>query len=168
MRTAASGTPIRTNQRRGTGSLAESASTWQMSARSTITPAWACPARKKFCLNGLSIYLLHLFIKEVRRKVPPLNCGDNDQDARDYGLATSYRGVADPSEPNYVAMLGGDFFGIISDNPYWFPGNTVPANSDGSPSNLLMHSRTIPRPCSHVLSWAPIYTDPINRRSISL
>jgi hypothetical protein len=45
--------------------------------------------------------------------------------------------VADPSEPNYVAMLGGDFFGINSDNPYWFPGNTVPANSDGSPSNLM-------------------------------
>ena len=57
--------------------------------------------------------------------------------ARDYGLATNYRGVADPSEPNYVAMLGGDFFGISDDNPYWFPGNTVPANADGSPNNLL-------------------------------
>lgn len=57
--------------------------------------------------------------------------------ARDYGLATNYRGVADPSEPNYVAMLGGDFFGINSDNPYWFPGNTVPANSDGTPTNLM-------------------------------
>jgi phosphatidylinositol-3-phosphatase len=42
--------------------------------------------------------------------------------AQDYGLATNYRGVADPSEPNYVAMLGGDFFGISSDDPYWFPG----------------------------------------------
>src|SRR5215468_11070316 len=47
--------------------------------------------------------------------------------ARDYGLATNYRGVADPSEPNYVAMLGGDFFGINSDDPYWFPGHTVSA-----------------------------------------
>jgi|HubBroStandDraft_1064217.scaffolds.fasta_scaffold46491_1 hypothetical protein len=47
--------------------------------------------------------------------------------ANDYGLATNYRGVADPSEPNYVAMLGGDFFGISNDNPYWFPGNTVKA-----------------------------------------
>jgi Phosphoesterase family len=49
--------------------------------------------------------------------------------AKDYGLATSYRGVADPSEPNYVAMLGGDFFGINSDDPYWFPGHTVSANN---------------------------------------
>ena len=45
--------------------------------------------------------------------------------AQDYGLATNYTGVADPSEPNYVAMLGGDFFGISSDDPYWFPGHTV-------------------------------------------
>ena len=49
--------------------------------------------------------------------------------ARDYGLATNYSGVADPSEPNYVAMLGGDFFGINSDDPYWFPGQTISASN---------------------------------------
>src|SRR5579863_1950039 len=47
--------------------------------------------------------------------------------ASDYGVATDYRGVADPSEPNYVAMLGGSYFDISTDNPYWFPGNTVHA-----------------------------------------
>jgi len=46
--------------------------------------------------------------------------------AQDYGLATN-SGVADPSEPNYVAMLGGDLFGINSDDPYWFPGHTISA-----------------------------------------
>jgi Phosphoesterase family len=45
--------------------------------------------------------------------------------ATDYGLATQYTGVGDPSEPNYVAMLGGDTFGIASDDPYFFPGQTV-------------------------------------------
>ena len=49
--------------------------------------------------------------------------------AQDYGLATKYTGVADPSEPNYVAMLGGDFFGITDDDPYWFPGHTVSAEN---------------------------------------
>ena len=49
--------------------------------------------------------------------------------ARDYGLATNYSGVADPSEPNYVAMLGGDFFGITNDDPYWFPGQTISAHN---------------------------------------
>jgi hypothetical protein len=49
--------------------------------------------------------------------------------AQDYGLATNYSGVGDPSEPNYVAMLGGDTFGLNSDDPYWFPGHTVSANN---------------------------------------
>jgi phosphatidylinositol-3-phosphatase len=44
--------------------------------------------------------------------------------ANDYGLATNYTGVGDPSEPNYVGMLGGSTFGIIDDNPYFWPGHT--------------------------------------------
>src|SRR6516164_1159999 len=48
--------------------------------------------------------------------------------AADYGLATNYTGVGDPSEPNYVAMLGGDTFGIASDDPYWFPGHSIDAD----------------------------------------
>lgn len=49
--------------------------------------------------------------------------------AQDYGLATNYSGVGDPSEPNYVAMLGGDTFGLSTDDPYWFPGQTINASN---------------------------------------
>jgi hypothetical protein len=49
--------------------------------------------------------------------------------AGSYGLATQYTGVSDPSEPNYVAMLGGSDFGIASDAPYFFPGQTVDAEN---------------------------------------
>jgi hypothetical protein len=49
--------------------------------------------------------------------------------AGSYGLATQYTGVSDPSEPNYVAMLGGSDFGISSDDPYFFPGHTVDADN---------------------------------------
>ena len=49
--------------------------------------------------------------------------------AKSYGLATQYTGVSDPSEPNYVAMLGGSDFGISSDDPYFFPGHTVDAEN---------------------------------------
>jgi hypothetical protein len=49
--------------------------------------------------------------------------------ASDYGLATAYTGVSDPSEPNYVAMLGGSDFGISSDDPYFFPAQTVDADN---------------------------------------
>lgn len=39
--------------------------------------------------------------------------------AAQYGLATDYSGVTHPSEPNYVALLGGSTFGVTNDNPYY-------------------------------------------------
>ena len=39
-------------------------------------------------------------------------------------------GVAHPSEPNYVAVLGGSAFGIADDNPYFM--NSVTTNIDAS------------------------------------
>ncbi len=39
--------------------------------------------------------------------------------ATTYGLATNYFGVTHPSEPNYVANIGGSYFGIQDDNQYY-------------------------------------------------
>src|SRR5437016_1292989 len=39
--------------------------------------------------------------------------------ANQYGLATDYFGVTHPSEPNYVASMGGSFFGIQDDNQFY-------------------------------------------------
>lgn len=39
--------------------------------------------------------------------------------ANTYGLATQFFSEASPSAGNYVAMVGGDFFGIADDNPYY-------------------------------------------------
>jgi hypothetical protein len=39
--------------------------------------------------------------------------------ARTFGLASNYFGVSHPSEPNYVALLGGSTFGVSDDNPYY-------------------------------------------------
>src|SRR5262249_9213057 len=39
--------------------------------------------------------------------------------AKQYGLATNFYGERHPSEPNYIAMLGGDTFGIADDDAYW-------------------------------------------------
>lgn len=38
--------------------------------------------------------------------------------ASTYGLATAYYATSHPSEPNYVALLGGSDFGIKDDGPY--------------------------------------------------
>src|SRR5215472_865812 len=39
--------------------------------------------------------------------------------ASKYGLAMNYFGVTHPSEPNYVANIGGSFFGIQDDNQFY-------------------------------------------------
>ena len=39
--------------------------------------------------------------------------------ARTFGVAAHYYGVVHPSEGNYVALLGGDTFGIHDDEPYF-------------------------------------------------
>jgi hypothetical protein len=39
--------------------------------------------------------------------------------ASQFGVATQYFGVSHPSEPNYVGLLGGNTFGVSSDNAYW-------------------------------------------------
>jgi phospholipase C len=39
--------------------------------------------------------------------------------ASQYGVATNYFAVAHPSEPNYVALLGGSTFTVNSDNAYY-------------------------------------------------
>jgi hypothetical protein len=38
--------------------------------------------------------------------------------AQTYGLATNYDSVTHPSEPNYVALMGGSYFGIQDDNSW--------------------------------------------------
>jgi hypothetical protein len=39
--------------------------------------------------------------------------------AHNYGLATNYFGVTHPSEPNYIANMGGSYFGIQDDNQFY-------------------------------------------------
>jgi hypothetical protein len=39
--------------------------------------------------------------------------------ATKYGLATNYFGVTHPSEPNYMAAIAGDYFGVQDDNQYY-------------------------------------------------
>jgi phospholipase C len=50
--------------------------------------------------------------------------------ARTYGLATQYYGTSDPSAPNYVAMLGGNDFGIADDNPFYLHRVDAPSLMD--------------------------------------
>jgi hypothetical protein len=46
--------------------------------------------------------------------------------SRTQGLATRYRGVTHPSLPNYIAMIGGDDFGVRDDAPSCFASDLQP------------------------------------------
>jgi hypothetical protein len=91
----------------------------------TVAPVNESPATgfPKYDHVFLLIAENHKFDQIIGNPVAPVINGL----ANEYGLATQYTGVSDPSEPNYVAMLGGSDFGIASDDPWFFPGQTANA-----------------------------------------
>lgn len=68
--------------------------------------------------------------------------------ANNYGLATNYFGVTHPSEPNYVANIGGDFFGIQDDNqfycnPAYAAANPTDTTCTGTTVDHTIHAQSI-------------------------
>ncbi|HEX5273811.1 MAG TPA: alkaline phosphatase family protein [Candidatus Rubrimentiphilum sp.] len=47
--------------------------------------------------------------------------------AQQYGTATQFSAETHPSEPNYVAIVGGSTFGVADDAPFSSPGHTIDA-----------------------------------------
>lgn len=77
--------------------------------------------------------------------------------AKQYGFASNYYAVAHPSEPNYVALLGGDTFGIRDDDAYFC--------RPGSPQRECGHADA-PHYADHTVS-APALTDQLAARGLS-
>jgi hypothetical protein len=72
--------------------------------------------------EGLSRYD-HIFVIVAENKNYEQIIGSEDAPrlnklAKEYGLATNFYGEVHPSEANYIAMLGGDTFGINDDDPW--------------------------------------------------
>jgi phospholipase C len=71
---------------------------------------------------------------ERSRIVGNPNAPTFNQLAQTYGQATNFFGVTHPSEPNYVAGVGGDYFGIQDDDAYNCQSNaTTPPPPMGGP-----------------------------------
>lgn len=103
--------------------------------------------------------------------------------AHEYGQATQFYAEVHPSEGNYVAMLGGDTFGIHDDDAYyckaamkdpWCPGSSNVGYADHTvtatslPQQLEAHGMTwkaymesIPAPGSNAVRW-PTPDRPVN------
>ncbi len=67
------------------------------------------------------------------------------------GLATLYFGVTHPSEPNYLATIAGDYFGVQNDNDSCF---AKPANEPGC--NKVSAPNIVDSLESHGLSWGAL------------
>ena len=77
------------------------------------------------------------------------NAPTTNQLANSYGSATAFFGTSHPSEPNYVAMVGGSDFGIKDDGP--FTTNRVDQPSlasqlEGARLSWKAYSQSLPSP----------------------
>src|SRR6266568_1517643 len=71
-----------------------------------------------------------------------------------YGLATDYFGVTHPSEPNYVANMGGSFFGIHDDNQFYC--TPALAGSDPNCTGTTVSHTVTPRNLADQLTAADL------------
>ncbi|MBJ7608922.1 MAG: hypothetical protein JF887_05765 [Candidatus Dormibacteraeota bacterium] len=95
--------------------------------------------------------------------------------AHQFGLATNYFGVTHPSEPNYVALLGGSTFGVQNDNPYYVNKINAPSlisQMDGAGISWKAYLQGLPHPgyqgicyparCNGVPDIDPLYVSKHN------
>ena len=84
--------------------------------------------------------------------------------ARDYGAATRFYGEVHPSEGNYVALLGGDTFGIHDDDAFYCrPNQTDPECPNASTVGYVDHTVHAPHLGDQLvargLNWKGYYED---------
>lgn len=84
--------------------------------------------------------------------------------ARRYGMATQFFAEVHPSEANYVAMLGGDTFGIHDDDAFYCkPGPASPACAGADKPGYVDHTVKAPQLGDQLtaagLSWKGYYED---------
>jgi hypothetical protein len=65
------------------------------------------------------------------------------------GVATAYFGTSHPSEPNYVALVGGNYFGIQDDDDYMCPNGPAP-NSVGCISGSSLNAQASACNCDSI------------------
>jgi phosphatidylinositol-3-phosphatase len=136
----------------------------------------------KFCLSALTACFFaasaqaaevsrydHVFViiaenKNFEHIIGSANAPRLNALAKDYGLATKSYGVVHPSQANYIAMLGGDTFGIHDDDA-WFctPGMVSPdcafAGNSGYATHVLQARSLMDQLSEANLTWKGYFQD---------
>jgi acid phosphatase len=77
--------------------------------------------------------------------------------AQTYGLASNYYGVRHPSLPNYLALVGGDTFGITTNcNTCYINAPTLADQVEASGRTWKAYIESMPKPC-YLGDAAPLY-----------
>ncbi|MBS0364953.1 MAG: phosphoesterase [Proteobacteria bacterium] len=84
--------------------------------------------------------------------------------ARRYGYAANFYGERHPSEPNYIAMLGGDTFGIQDDDAFYCkPGVRIPgcllSTQRGYPDHTIGARSLADQLAAKGLTWKGYFED---------
>ncbi len=84
--------------------------------------------------------------------------------AREYGVASRYYAIRHPSEPNYVALVGGDTFGIADDDAYYCkPRMKKEGCGESGYSTYVDHTVNAPNLAqqldAHGISWKGYFED---------
>jgi hypothetical protein len=84
--------------------------------------------------------------------------------AKEYGLASNFYAIRHPSEPNYVAMLGGDTFGIADDDAFYCkPGSKEFGCEKASRAGYVNHTVDVPNLAQQLdargISWRGYFED---------
>ena len=96
--------------------------------------------------------------------VPSADAPNLTRLAQSYGYAWRFYAERHPSEPNYVAILGGDTFGIKDDDAFWCkPGMKDPACPNAATAGYVDHTVGSPslaaQLTAHRLTWKGYFED---------
>ncbi len=126
---------------------------------------WAASARERG-LEGVPRYA-HVFViveenKDYAQIMDPKLAPNITRLAARYGNATRFFAEVHPSEANYVALLGGDTFGIHDDDAYYCtPGSTRPLCDHAADPGYVEHTVRAPHLGDQLvqagLSWKGYY-----------
>jgi arylsulfatase A-like enzyme len=100
--------------------------------------------------------------KDYQQILDPAAAPNISRLAADYGVATQFFGEVHPSEANYVALLGGDTFGIHDDDAFFCrPGSTDAACPGAAQPGYVDHTVRAPSLGQQLdaagLSWKGYY-----------
>jgi hypothetical protein len=127
-------------------------------------PAWAQTAADRAVPHYAHIFVIIEENKNYDQILDPKIAPNIANLAAEYGNATRFYGEAHPSEENYVALLGGDTYGIHDDDAYYCKAGSTDAQCPGAAvsgyADHTVHAPHLGLQLEHKgLSWKGYYED---------